>query len=137
MALLEQSEMPLSPSDRTATETANEQFFRQHLNSPLSKSWIAELNGEVVAVGTLAFFLRPPYPQNLEGNEAYLLNMFTLPAYRKRGAAGAILEAAMEYAASNGYKKVWLHATEAGRPLYAKAGFELASTYMESVTWQQ
>lgn len=46
-----------------------------------ARSWVAEVGGEVVASGTLALFVRPPYPGNLSGWEAYLLNMYTLPAY--------------------------------------------------------
>lgn len=43
-------------------------------------SWVAEFDHQIVAAGTLALFVRPPYSGNLAGREAYLLNMYTLPA---------------------------------------------------------
>lgn len=133
MALLEESGDALTPAQRAATEAANARYFQEHLDSPLSRSWVVELDGKVVAVGTLAFFTRPPYPGNLEGKEAYLLNMYTRPSHRKSGAASTILKAALNHAQLHGHKKVWLHATEAGKSLYTRIGFTQTQTYMQLV----
>jgi ribosomal protein S18 acetylase RimI-like enzyme len=78
-------------------------------------------------------FVRPPYPGNLAGREAYLLNMYTLPDYRKQGIANALLDAMAAEAIARGFGKVWLHASEAGRPLYERIGFVANPAYME---WQ-
>lgn len=94
-------------------------------------SWLVEVGGEVVASGTLALFVRPPYPGNLSGREAYLLNMYTLPEYRKQGMASALLNAMAAYARAEQLGKVWLHASDEGRPLYERAGFVANSAYLE------
>ena len=78
-------------------------------------------------------FVRPPYPGNLAGREAYLLNMYTLPDYRKQGIASALLDAMEAEAIARRFGKVWLHASEAGRPLYERIGFVANPAYME---WQ-
>ncbi|WP_421197860.1 GNAT family N-acetyltransferase [Aeromonas enteropelogenes] len=96
-------------------------------------SWVAEFDHQIVAAGTLALFVRPPYPGNLAGREAYLLNMYTLPAWRARGIATALLDAMTAHARAMGLGKVWLHASDAGRPLYERIGFVANPAYME---WQ-
>ncbi|WP_346210407.1 GNAT family N-acetyltransferase [Aeromonas salmonicida] len=98
-----------------------------------ARSWVAEVEGEVVASGTLALFVRPPYPGNLSGREAYLLNMYTLPAYRKQGMASALLDAMVVHASAEQLGKVWLHASDQGRPLYERMGFVANPAYLE---WQ-
>lgn len=131
LALLEETGGVLGAADRGTLTQANEAFFRENLGSSLWQSWVAEIGGETIAVGTLAFFLRPPYPGNPEGIDAYFLNMYTLPLHRGKGAAGAILQAALACARQRGARKLILHATEAGRPMYAKVGFLASSSYME------
>lgn len=96
-----------------------------------ARSWVAEVGGEVVASGTLALFVRPPYPGNLSGREAYLLNMYTLPAYRKQGMASALLDAMVAHASAERLGKVWLHASDEGRPLYERIGFVANPAYLE------
>lgn len=88
-----------------------------------ARSWVVEVDGGLVACGTLAFFVRPPYPGNLSGREAYLLNMYTLPAWRKRGMASALLSAMAAHAREQQLGKLWLHASDEGRPLYERMGF--------------
>lgn len=52
------------------TEQATRNFFYKNIESDVSRSWVAISDQSVVAVGTLAFFLRPPSPVNLTGREA-------------------------------------------------------------------
>ncbi len=131
LALLEETGAPLDTAARTELLRSNAVFFQENLASPLWRSWLVDADGEVVAIGTLAFFERPPYPGNPTGVDAYLLNMYTLPSYRGRGAASAILPTARAGARERGAGKLILHASEAGRPLYSKAGFQPSSAYME------
>ena len=98
-----------------------------------ARSWVAEVGGEVVASGTLALFVRPPYPGNVSGKEAYLLKMYTLPAYRKQGMASALLDAMVVHASAEQLGKVWLHACEQGRSLYERIGFVANPACLE---WQ-
>ncbi|EQB2598367.1 GNAT family N-acetyltransferase [Aeromonas salmonicida] len=98
-----------------------------------ARSWVAEVGGEVVASGTLALFVRPPYPGNVSGKEAYLLNMYTLPAHRKQGMASALLNAMVAHARTEHLGKVWLHASDQGRPLYERIGFVANPACLE---WQ-
>lgn len=132
LALLEETGTPLAPAERAALLAGNEAFHREHLASPQWANWVGEApGGEVVAIGMLALFLRPPYPGNPEGRDAYLLNMYTQPAHRGRGVASAIVQAALAQARAWGARKIVLHATEAGRRRYRAVGFEDSAAYME------
>ena len=102
---------------------ATEAYFSAAARDGSARSWLVEVDGEAVACGTLALFVRPPYPGNLAGREAYLLNMYTLPAWRKRGMASALLDVMAAYAREQRLGKLWLHASEEGRPLYERLGF--------------
>lgn len=131
VALLEETGSSLPAEERTALLASNEAFFRAHLASPAWATWVAEFHGRAGAVGTLAFWIRPPYPGNPDGMDAYLLNMYTSPEHRGRGAATAILGAALDEARCRGVRRLVLHATEAGRRLYVRAGFHASAAYME------
>lgn len=107
------------PELRQATQA----YFSEAMGQGSARTWVVEVNGEPVACGTLALFVRPPYPGNLAGREAYLLNMYTRPAWRKRGMASALLEAMQAHAREQRLGKLWLHASEEGRALYERFGF--------------
>lgn len=133
VALLEETGAALTVPERQELVEANLAFFRARLGSPDWAHWVALAGTNVGAIGSLALWDRPPYPGNPQGKDAYLLNMYTAPAWRGTGAATAILRAALGEARRRGVGKVVLHATEAGRHLYDRAGFVASSAYMEIV----
>lgn len=108
-------------------------LFRRSLESSDWQTWVAEAPGgpAPIAVGTMALWQRPPYPGNLAGLDTYLLNMYTVPAFRHRGAARGIANAALAWARQRGAPKVVLHATADGRALYRSLGFVGSTAYME------
>jgi len=57
----------------------------------------------------------------LEGD---ILNMYTLPEYRRNGISSRILEELLKEARTMGISKVGLHCSKDGEPLYRKFGFE-------------
>lgn len=121
-----------APRLREATEA----YFIEATQSDYTRSWIAFVNETVVATGTLTEFRRPPYLGNLAGREAYLLNMFTLPPYRRKGVARQLLNQITAFAKSQGYGKVWLHASQDGRILYEHFGFAPNPHEMEWILHQ-
>ena len=78
-------------------------YFTRAAGDESAFSWLAEAakkrgDPQIVAAGTLALFVRPPYPGNLAGVEGYLLNMYTLPEWRQQGLATVLLDAITAYA---------------------------------------
>jgi len=86
-------------------------------------AWLAISEDKVIATSGLSFYKRPPSYKNFEGKVAYIMNMYTLPAYRGKGVAKALFSKIIEEAKAMGYHYFSLHATEMGRPIYKKFGF--------------
>jgi len=80
--------------------------------------------GEAIGSGGLIFVQKPPMPSNDTGREAYLMNMYTAPAWRGRGVAREIVGTILEFAREAGMTTVRLHASVPGRPVYERAGFK-------------
>ncbi|MFC6604013.1 GNAT family N-acetyltransferase [Ectobacillus funiculus] len=92
---------------------------------------MAKANGEAVSGSGIVIFKRPPYLENLNGIEAYILNMYTTPEHRGRGIARKLLESCIEECKNIGVKRVWLHASEDGKRLYQNMGFTFKNNEME------
>ena len=102
---------------------ANRRYLAEKLPGGQFLSWVAEAEGHVVAAGGLVPFERPPLIGNLAGLEGYVMNMYTLPAWRGRGLATRLLDEIIGYVKEQGGRRLWLRATDAGRGIYEKAGF--------------
>ena len=72
-----------------------------------------------------------PTVNNRSGNKAYIMNMYTHPAYRRRGVALKALDLLGQEAKRRGVTAISLEATEIGRPLYEKYGFVAMPHEME------
>jgi GNAT superfamily N-acetyltransferase len=106
--------------------------FTRLLDADLARAWLAETDdGERVGTAVLLLFPRLPTPALAPEREGYLLNVFTRPAWRGQGVAGALVCAAVAEARALGLARVRLHTTAAGEPVYASAGFRLRSDEME------
>jgi predicted GNAT family acetyltransferase len=55
--------------------------------------------------------------------QAVLLNVYTQPAWRRRGIAERLVREVLAWAAARGVSSVVLHASAAGRRLYERLGF--------------
>ena len=73
----------------------------------------------------------PPLPERPQGKEAYIMNLVTLPAYRRRGIAGTLLDQVVDVARAEGTPLASLHTTQVGRDIYERAGFEIDETLPE------
>jgi GNAT superfamily N-acetyltransferase len=112
-----------SESARIAMEDANRRYFEAALADGGFAAWLALDGGEIVATSGLSFSVVPPSFKWPDGKVAYIMNMYTIPEYRRRGVGTELLRRIVGEAKAMGYKKITLTATQAGRPLYEKFGF--------------
>ncbi|MEC0668513.1 GNAT family N-acetyltransferase [Priestia flexa] len=110
---------------------ATKNYLKTEISNHNFVSYIAKNDKEVVSVSGVSFFKRPPYLENLQGVEAYILNMYTLPTYRKQGLAKQLLEKCIEECKNRDVKRIWLHASKDGEPLYKSMGFSFKGSEME------
>ena len=71
------------------------------------------------------------YDKDPTGRKAYIMNMYTNPAYRRKGIAYQTLNLLVADAKNKGIDAISLEATEMGRPLYEKFGFTGMNDEME------
>jgi GNAT superfamily N-acetyltransferase len=116
---------------REVNATNSDPSFRDNLYGYFSRTlpageflaWLAEADGAIIGTSGLVFFERPPSFNNFTGQSAYIMNMYTLPAWRGRGVATALLNRVLDYIKTTPCRSVSLHATEQGRSLYERVGF--------------
>lgn len=87
-------------------------------------AFLAEEDGTIAATSGVCFYHIAPNYSNPSGGTAYILNMYTLPEYRRRGLASELFAKVIEEARERGYTRLALHATQDGRKVYEKFGFE-------------
>jgi GNAT superfamily N-acetyltransferase len=98
-------------------------YLKEHIAKDNFVNWFAEYNGKAVASAGIVFYNQPPLYHNLEGKVAYILNVYTLPEYRRQGIAKTLLQKIMQEAKDRNTGKVSLHTSEQGRLLYEQFGF--------------
>jgi len=116
------------------TRTGLENYFRNAIKQNRFFAFAAEIDGVVVSFGGMVVkeipgdFSRSTY---LEGD---ILNMYTVPAARRKGISQLILNALLKEAVMLGIGKVALHTSKDGEHLYRKNGFaEPVYPYLELV----
>ncbi len=119
------TEMQGAMSDEYANELKQnlQIYFHQSMLNGSFFALQADIAGMIVSYGAMILKKIPgDYNQStyLEGD---ILNMYTMPEYRRRGISSMILEQLINEAKNLGVSKVALHCSKAGEPLYRKYGF--------------
>ena len=112
------------PVTLAASDAACVDYFARAIPSGQYRGWVAETpEGEVVASGGLVVDRHPPTPENLDGRIAYIMNVATDPAHRRRGLARRIFAEIIRWSRQEGIGLASLQATDMGRSLYEEFGF--------------
>jgi GNAT superfamily N-acetyltransferase len=86
-------------------------------------TWLAELDGSPVGMGSLFEYRRMPRPGQADVRWGYVSNMFVREELRGRGVGSALLEAIVAAADGRGYAHLVLSPTARAVPFYRRAGF--------------
>src|SRR3954471_6419256 len=84
--------------ERLAIRQQMEYYFPKAIAEKSYISLLAKIENNVVAQGALMIIERPANYNCPNGKLGYILNMYTVPAYRKQGICRAILEQLIEIA---------------------------------------
>lgn len=109
---------------RSAMATAARPFIEAALKDGSYRGWLVEDGDRVVAGAGLAIVGFQPTPLDPSPRRAWVLNMYTEPAYRRRGLARELLQSMIVWCREQGFSSVFLHPSDAGRPLYELLGFK-------------
>lgn len=92
--------------------------------------FLAECDGLIVATGGVMMFQKPPHARNLSGKEGFVLNMFTLPEWRGRGIATALMQRIVAFVREEGATCIRLHSSKDGLGIYRKLEFHPDNSQM-------
>jgi GNAT superfamily N-acetyltransferase len=116
---------PQPDADVRHLEVQLEAYLRKALSSGTYISCIAKAGEEIVGTGGLVIRQYPGGFDNPSGLNGYIMNMYTVREYRRRGISSAILQLLMAEGRAQGITKFELNATAQGEPVYRQAGFIL------------
>ena len=106
-------------------------FFNSHCADNTLIEWVAEDEGKIIGTAAILLFEFPPAFTNPLGIKGYITNMYTAPEYRGKGLATKLLNQVLDEAKNRGVKDILLAASDMGKPVYRKVGFEDAEEWMK------
>ena len=121
-AFITQEHPDLSGEQIEAMVSKLQEYYPRHLNRDFW-AYFAVTDGQAAAVAYLLVQERPANTRLPSGIIATILNVYTVPAFRRRGLASALLREVMEDARQFGASVIELLASEMGRSVYEKLGF--------------
>jgi ribosomal protein S18 acetylase RimI-like enzyme len=101
----------------------NRRYFREHLPAGDFVAFVAEAEAAIVGTSGIVIYRAPPTQGNPTGIEGYVMNMYTVPAFRGKGIATRLLDRLVEHVRGLGGHRAWLRASDSGRPVYHRYGF--------------
>ncbi len=109
--------LPLVPEEWHFNST---EFFHAHYLNPYFYSLLLCDNHDIIGHGNVV----------INGGTAWIGNILVHSEHRKKGYGTMITDQLIEYAGKKGATAFMLIATELGRPVYEKIGFQVTSSYV-------
>ena len=108
------------------------QLLREQMTSYFKKataensciSIFAKCDGIVAGIGSVHLREMPGNFKNPSGKWGYIMNMYTVPEFRRNGICKTILNLLVEEGKKQGITAFELHATKSGEKVYTQEGFD-------------
>lgn len=104
-------------------EQANRLYYQSALPAGGHIACFAYKENEVVGCGGICLYQEMPSPDNISGQCAYLMNIYTCPQFRGNGIGELIVKWLVGQAVQRNITKIYLETAKPGRKLYTKTGF--------------
>jgi GNAT superfamily N-acetyltransferase len=109
-----------------------EAYRRWSLRERAARRWFGFVveDPDAGIVGSGVLWLQPSQPRPSPLARLwmpYIMSMYTEPRFRGRGIASRLVETMVTWATDRGYRRIFLHASRMGRPVYARLGFEVGN----------
>jgi GNAT superfamily N-acetyltransferase len=117
------AELGYSEESRAAMDVEARAYLARAFEDRTYHHWFIDgVDGVAAGAGVSVnpFCPGPRYPRP---RRAWILNVYTEPEFRRRGMAGRLVEAAIEWCRAEGIRAVYLHASDQGRRVYERMGF--------------
>jgi GNAT superfamily N-acetyltransferase len=112
------------PLDAPELDNAFRAWLETTMPAGLYRAWLADtIDGQVAAGGGITIIPWPPGPRYPGDRLAFVYNVYTEPAHRRRGLAKLIMETIHEWCREHGIGSTALNSSRDGRPLYEAMGY--------------
>jgi GNAT superfamily N-acetyltransferase len=112
------------PVDTAILAPAFRAWLTETMPAGTYRAWlVATAAGETAAGGGITIIPWPPGPAYAGDRLAFVYNVYTEAAHRRRGLARRIMEAIHDWCRAAGITSVALNASRDGRPLYESMGY--------------
>jgi GNAT superfamily N-acetyltransferase len=113
--------LDIEERNRFVTEFANSVLARFRDESLIH--WVAEFDGRIVAVMSVATVRKVPSPKSISRHWGYLTNCYTLPEFRNMGIGSRLMSAVRVWATSQKYEFLAVWPSDRSYPFYERSGF--------------
>ncbi len=127
------------PVDVEALDRAFRAWLADMMPSGTYRAWVVETpprdppgagsggepGGPIVAGGGITLLPWPPGPREMGGRLAFVYNLYTEPAHRRRGLARRIMGTIHDWCRGADVPVVALNASRDGQPLYEAMGYQV------------
>ena len=109
--------------DMSLVEEKSYEYYNHCFDAGDHVAYLVYDGKNFAACGGVSFYKVMPTYNNPSGINAYVMNMYTRPEYRRKGIANEVLDLLLKEAVTQDIKRITLEATDAGKPVYMKYGF--------------
>jgi len=114
----------LSPNqDMSDLAQASREYYKRAIPKGEHIACLAFENGLFAGCGGICLYREMPLPDNITGLCGYLMNIYTRSEFRRKGIGKGMVRWLVEQGRRQGAEKIYLDASDMGRPLYENMGF--------------
>jgi len=117
--------------DAAALETAFRAWLTEMLPAGIYRAWLVEApDGHVVGGGGITVLPWPPGPRYFGGRLAFVYNVYTDAAHRRRGLGRLVMNTIHAWCRDAGVTSIALNASQDARALYESMGYAVSPSPM-------
>lgn len=109
--------------DMSEIAAASRAYYRNSFKADSHVAYLVYQGDTFVGAGGVSFYQVMPTYDNPTGEKAYIMNMYTVPEYRRQGIAITTLDLLVGESKARGITFISLDASDLGRRVYEKYGF--------------
>ena len=112
------------PLDAATLDPAFRAWLAEMMPAGTYRAWLAEtVDGHAAGGGGITIIPWPPGPRYVGDRLAFVYNVYTEPAHRRRGLARLIMDTIHGWCHDEGITSMALNASADGKPLYEAMGY--------------
>lgn len=111
-------------------------YFMESLETQTFEAVFAEDAQHPIGIGMIFYYRSVPSRLNPTGWNGYITNLFVEKPYRRQGIGRELVNRLIQKAEKRNCHIIMLHASEMGRPLYLKMGFQDVTNGMILNNWE-